>query len=43
MYEVRYRDFGVDGQLPRNQAYDPLEVAYGEAKRLVGPRTKRSE
>ena len=40
--DVRLRGF-VPADAPRNQAYDPIELAYGEAKRLFGLRPKRSE
>lgn len=37
MYEVRYRDFGVDGQLPRNQAYDPRRLRMEKRKGSSDP------
>jgi len=40
--ELRFREFGAS-ELPRNQRYDEVEYAHGEARRLFGPRPTRSE
>ncbi len=40
--DVRFRDF-MPTYAPCNRAYDPVELAHGESRRLFAPRPTRSE